>query len=107
MAAPPISIFIVSMLPDPFMLSPPASKVTPFPAIRSGFLFFVLFLYSRIMSFGSWLLPDETAFIRLSPFFSICFPFRIVALIFGSVFAIFFAMSARVSGFISIAGQFT
>ena len=66
---PHLSNFISSILIPGFNEIPPVSNVTAFPTKTIGFSFFGPLLCSKIINFGSFLLPAPTETIPPNPFF--------------------------------------
>ena len=66
---PHLSNFISSILSPGFNEIPPVSKVTAFPTSTTGLSFRFPLLCSKMISFGSFLLPLPTAEIPPNPFF--------------------------------------
>ena len=103
-AAPPdISVFISSILSAGLMEIPPLSKVNPFPTKTMGASFFLLPAYSRMINFGSSLLPEATA---RRAFIPISFILSLSRALQDTFFllAISPAFCARIEGVISLEG---
>ena len=105
-AAPPMSLFIVSIDVDGLREYPPVSKVRPLPTSPIFSLFLGLPIYLITINFGSWIDPFATSKNAFIPNFSISFLSNISTSNPLS-FPTKAARSAKVSGYNMLAGSFT